>query len=151
MFGCCKLRTVTLSVTCSDQILLLFQSLLVEFDEVLYLVFGHGFGDEGDIDLLAFLQHPFRASRSASVDIHLDVRVIFEDLVHRDHEAAEKEGWIVQVNKDESIRLFLLDRSADGVDSRLLKERFIALEAKSFLKERKQVRAGDKETLWIVA
>ena len=90
-----------------------FISILVKFDEVLYLVFGHGFGDESYIDFLAFLEHPLGAGRSTSVHIDLDVLVILDDLVHRDHETSKEECWIVQVNEDELIRLLLLDGPAD--------------------------------------
>ena len=48
-------------------------SSLVELNEVLDLFLGHWFGDESDIDFLAFLEHALGAGGGASVDIDLDI------------------------------------------------------------------------------
>ena len=88
-------------------------SVLVKVDKMLYLILCHGFGDECDVYFFAFLEHSFRAGGSARVNIDLNITVFFENLVHGDHEATEEERWVIQVDKDESVGLFLLDRSSD--------------------------------------
>ena len=84
---------------------------------MLDFILCHGLGDECDVYFFAFLEHSFRAGGGARIYIDLNITVLFEDLVHGYHEAAEKERWIVQVDKDESVGLLLLDRPSNGVDS----------------------------------
>ena len=125
-------------------------SSLVELNKVLDLLLGHWLGDESDIDFLAFLEHTLGAGGGTSVHIDLDIRELLEDLVQGDHEATEEESWVIKVDEDEPVWLLLLDRPADGVDSGLFKEGLITFESETLLKEWEEVRAGNKEALWVV-
>ena len=91
-------------------------------------------GNELDLDFTTFLEHTLGARGGAGVNFDLDVRGLNQLLVDRRHEPTQQQGWVVQINKDETIRHIFADGTSDRVNGRFLQEGLIALEAEVLLK-----------------
>ena len=126
-------------------------SVFVERNEVFDLFDCHGLGNELDLDFTTFLEHSLGAGGGTGVNFDSDVRGLFQLAVDRRHEPAQQEGWVVQVNKDETVRRVFADGTSDRVNGGFLQEGLIALEAEALLEQRHQVRATDEEALGEIA